>query len=654
MTRPRRGEERQRAPRDQAPPGAGWRTLAGIALLVVTTSVAYRPCLQGGFILDDNVNVTENQLIKAPDGLLRFWTTADAVDYWPVTNSSLWLEWRLWGMNPTGYHATNLLLHIATALLLWTVLARLAIPGAPLAAALFALHPLNVESVAWITQRKNLLALAFSLAATLWYLKSETRSPPAGQRAPQVADRWFWLSLAAFVLAMLSKASVAIFPMLLLAIVWWRHPLTARDAVRIGPFLLVSAVLILVNMSFQARFVANLPPIGLTERLLGAGAAVWFYLAKALLPLNLSFVYPKWHIRTDQLIWWLPLLAAGATTGALWWCRLGWGRPLLLAWVFFCVSLAPVMGFTNVGFMEHSLVADHYQHVALIGVVALVAAGWDAWRQRAHGPTRWVPNGVAIAACAVLALLTWRQSALYTDAITLYRATLVANPDSPFVHNNLGLALLDATRQQDAIEQFEHALRLKPEYPEAHFNLGRTLLEKDRVGEAIAHYQEAARLKPYLSEYRYHLGTALARNHQFQEAIDQFEQALRLFGDSPAAHNNLGGVLLESGRAQEAIEHYERALRLDPDFAAAHANLAKALRQVGRHREAIEHFAAVARLNPDSPGAHNDLGVALADAGRLTEAVDHFQAALRLEPDDRNAQANLEEVRAMMEKATAN
>lgn len=373
-----------------------------------------------------------------------------------------------------------MLLHIATALLLWAVLARLAIPGAFLAAALFALHPVNVESVAWITQRKNLLALAFSLLATLCYLKSEPRSPPAGRPAPRVADRWYWLSLAAFVLAMLSKASVAILPVLLLAILWWQRPLTRRDAMRVGPFLLVSAVLIFVNMSFQARFVAEVRPIGLTERLLGTGAVVWFYLAKTLLPVNLSFVYPKWHIRTDQLTWWLPLLAAGVTTGALWWYRRSCGRPLLLAWVFFCVSLAPVMGFTNVGFMEHSLVADHYQHVALIGVVALVAAGWDNWRQRAHGPTRWVPNGVAIAACAVLMLLTWRQSALYADAITLYRATLVANPDSSFVHNNLGLALLDAARQPEAIEAFEHALRLKPDDRNAQANLEevRAMMEK--------------------------------------------------------------------------------------------------------------------------------------------------------------------------------
>ncbi len=389
------------------------RVLAGVALIVLAAFLAYLPYLKGGFILDDDKLLTDNGLIKAADGLYRFWCTTDAQDYWPVSNTTLWLEWRLWEMNPTGYRVTNLILHMAEALLLWLILWKLSIPGAFWAAIIFAVHPVNVETVAWISQRKGLLAMLFFQLSILCYFTQvsggcsdnaqRSRHTPYAGPAHGVygllIGPWYWLSLAAFVLAMLSKGSVAILPMLLLGIIWWRRtgtvpifasakmglaPSVSRwDLARTAPFFLVAVVLAAVNLWFQTHGKEEaIRSAGFVERLLGAGGVVWFYLYKAILPLNLFFIYPQWHIQVGKLLWWLPLMAALIVTAVLWRYRRIWGRPFLFAWGFFCVSLIPVLGIIDVGYMKHSLVADHYQHIAIIGVIALATAGWSVWRER--------------------------------------------------------------------------------------------------------------------------------------------------------------------------------------------------------------------------------------------------------------------------------
>ena len=368
---------------------------AGAALIIVAVFICYLPCITGGFIWDDNSLMAENFIVKAADGLHRFWCTAEPQDFWPVTNSSFGLEWRLWGMTSTGYHATNLILHILTALLIWAILRKLFMPGAFVAGLIFALHPANVESVAWIAQRKNLLAMLFFLFSILSYVKFLELARPR-LTAKQITSTghiplsafscfiphpssfhfWYWLSLAAFVLAMLSKGSVIVLPALLLGIIWWRRPLTIRDMAQMAPFFAVAAALAVVNVWFQTHGTdLVIRTATFNERMLGAGGVVWFYLYKALVPLNLLFVYPQWRIEAGNMLWWLPLAAAVVVTALLWCYRDGWSRPFLFAWGFFCVALLPVLGFADVYFMKFSLVANHYQHIALIGPVALAGAG---------------------------------------------------------------------------------------------------------------------------------------------------------------------------------------------------------------------------------------------------------------------------------------
>ncbi|MGA2799131.1 MAG: tetratricopeptide repeat protein, partial [Thermoguttaceae bacterium] len=396
---------------------------------------------------------------------------------------------------------------------------------------------------------------------------------------------WYRLSLAAFVLAMLSKGSAVVLPVLLLGIVWWRRSLTRRDLLRIAPFFLVAVVLTGVNIWFQTHGKdIEFRNAGFAERLLGAGGVVCFYLYKAFLPFGLEFIYPQWHIEAGNPMWWLPLLAALIVTAVLWVYRKGWSRSLLFAWGFFCLSLVPVMGFTDVGFMKYSLVADHYQHIAIIGVIALAAAGWSIWHEQARNRTHRVTTAVAVAAMGALAFLTWQQSKIYYDAISLYQATLQKNPGSWIAHNCLGYALDQKGRPPEAIEHYREALRLNPDFMEAHINLG----------------------------------VDLANAGQLPEAIEHFRQALRLDPDYAVSHNNLGNALAKAGRLPEAIKHYQQALRLNPDYANAHNNLGVALVDSGRLPEAIEHYRQALQLNPDYTDAHNNLGNALANAGTLS------------------------------------
>ncbi len=620
------------------------RVAAGIGLIILAVAIVYFPSLSGGFILDDDLLLTNNQLIKAPDGLYRFWCTTQSPDYWPVSNSTLWFEWRLWGMNTTGYHVTNLILHIVAALLIWLILRKLSIPGAFLAAMIFAVHPVNVESVAWIAQRKNLTAMLFFLLSILCYLKMEIPSPApqngmyriASPPAPRHHDSgrsplWYWLSLLAFVLAMLSKGSVAVLPVLLLGIIWWRRKMTKRDLVRTAPFFVVALALAGVNLWFQTHGTGEeYRAATFAQRLLGAGGVVWFYLYKALLPLNLAFVYPQWHVEADNLLWWLPLFAALVFTAVLWWYRNTWSRPFLFAWGFFCVSLVPVLGFTDVGFMRYSLVADRYQHIALIGVIALWAATWSVWHERTREAAYGVTNALAIVVIGTLIFLSWQQASLFRDAITLYGATLKINPDSSLAQYNLGNALDQAGRPQEAIEHYRQAMRLEPDYVETYNNLGVALDKTGRSPEAIEHFRQALSLKSDHFRAYNNLGVALCKLGRPREAIEHFQQALKFEPNYAEAHFNLGNALVEVGRSREAVKSYEQALRLKPDYAEAHNNLAATLNDIGQYSQAIEHSQQALRLKPDYARAYSNLASIYAKTNRPVEALEAAQKALNI------------------------
>jgi protein O-mannosyl-transferase len=515
------------------------------AFLISIVLAVYWPALNGGCALDDEFLTKDNPVMVAPNGLYRIWCTTDMPDYWPLTYSTFWLERRVWGVNLLGLHGINIALHAISALLLWAILLKLRIPGAYLAALLFAIHPVNVESIAWISQRKNALAMVFFLLSILWYLKGEESGPspdstsdsPTHSLLPAdrvgrkwLFNRWHWLSLVGFVLALLSKGSVAILPALLLGLAWWRGSINLRELWRLAIFFLVAAIFVGVNIWFQAH--ANrgaIRDVSFLQRLLGAGGVIWFYLYKALWPFNLAFVYPQWQIDPDKFVWWLPLLSAIAVTVALYWQRQRpWCRPMLFAWGFFCVALLPVMGLTDVGFMRFSLVADHYQHIAIIGVLTLVTAAICTFRQQLLRIGRNIVDVGVLAVICTLLLLTWVQCGTYCDIITLYETAIEKNPGLWMLHGNLGDALYDAGHIQEAIPELREALRLYPDSFDAHFYLAQSLAKNHQWNEAIEHYQEAIRLRPDYMQACNELALLYAALGLRQEAIATAEKALEI------------------------------------------------------------------------------------------------------------------------------
>jgi protein O-mannosyl-transferase len=678
--------------------GLNLRTLGGAVFLAGIIFIVYLPSLSSGFILDDDKLVTDNSCVLAPDGLHRIWFTAEPLDYWPVTNSMLWIEWRLWGMHPLGYHLVNVALHAAAALLIWSILRKLSIPGAFLAALLFAVHPVNVESVAWIAQRKDALAIVFFLLSILWYLKAdkqvEGRASRVESRDGRVSSRlssfnfgWYFLSLFAFLLAMLSKGSVAMTPVLLLGITWWRRKLTERDLLRMAPFFVIAAVLAYVNVWFQHHHAGDIrTDTGLLERLLGAGAVIWFYLYKAILPINLRFIYPLRDIPTT-FVWSLPLIAAVLVTAALvgavfWGKRNGWPRSLLFAWGFFCVSLIPVMGLADVGYMEHSLVADHYQHIAIIAVVALAGAGWallngrlgaigknaalqaealPADRLRAlNAPAedpgdgqagfftflapqwQWMTYGLAILVVGTLCVLSWRQNERFQDPIALYQDAVKYVPGCWLIQNNLGICLADeadrldakgdhpaaAKYREEAIEHYRTTIRYNKEYFMAYNNLANALGRAGRLEESLPWFSVA--LDRYRRDFNHN-----PRNPEFRKLTGQVE-------------NNLAHALVQLGRLPEAIEHYQQGVALLPDAELIRVNFADALARSNQLKEAGEQLQAAIKIAPNHPAHRWNLGRILAAQGLHQQAISCFQETIRIQPNFLDAYLSLAETYATL------
>jgi tetratricopeptide (TPR) repeat protein len=598
------------------PPAVSHAWLFGFFLAAVTI-MAYQPVWHAGFIWDDDALLTNNPVIKSADGLYRLWFTAATPDYFPMTSSMLWLEWRLWANNPLGYHLVNVLLHALSAVLLWRVLLRLNIPGALLAAALFALHPVNVESVAWISEGKNTLAMFFYAGTLLSWLKFEDSG----------RGRWYGLALAGFALALLSKTAVAPLPLVLLGIAWWRRGRVGwKDVRRVVPFFVMAAALCWVTVWFQYHQSIGHEVVrtdGFWSRLAGASWAVWFYLYKAVLPLNLAFVYPRRQIDARNVLTYLPLVLLAAAFVLCWRGRRGWGKGLFFGLAYFVVMLLPILGFLNIYFMRYSLVADHWQYFAIIGPIALAAA---------------LIRRPVVAAALLLALgaLTWKQCGMYANAETLWRTTLRLNPDCWVAHNNLGSVFLQQGRMDEAATCFQRALELKPDYADAHYNLAIVLWQEGRVDEAITHYQNALQISPDLADAHVNLGNALTQKGRVDEAIAHYQKALQIKPNLPEAHMNLGNLFLQQGRMREAIAHFQKALQIEPADPAIQNNLAWLLAtcpeaSLRNGNKAVELARQANELTGgENPAVLLTLAAAFAETGRFAEAVETAQHALRL------------------------
>jgi protein O-mannosyl-transferase len=619
---------------------SGWQW-QGAVLLVVACLIVYLPAMRAGFVWDDDLLVTANPLVLDPAGLHHIWFGSDAPDYAPITYSAFWLEWRLWANNPAGYHLVNIFLHAASVVLIWRVLLRLKIPGAWLAALLFGIHPVNVASVAWIAELKNTLSLFFYLLSTRWYLEYEDKKHQ-GRYA---------LALLAAGFAFLSKGSTVVLPVVLIGSAWWRNgKLTRNDWRSTAPFFALAAWAAATTVYFQGRLAQPASAhASFAFRVIRAGEAFWFYVWKDLVSIHLCAVYPIWTINTHSLLSYLPAGAAAACLILFWLKRNSWGRGPFFAFGYFTVSILPVLGFVNMGFMDQAYAADWWQHLAIIGVLTPLAAAITIGFEHAAGFQRLVFGMTTLCMVFFFSMRAWDESTGYQSLEILCRRTLTINPAAWSAMDNLGTVLQRQGKLSEAISLYEAAARIKPNDSKSQLNLGLALQTSGRLEEALAHYQAAWRLNPRDPQVLNNLGMALQSEGKNDEASVVYQNALRLNAFNPEAHNNLGLLLQTEGRIDEAIAQYTEALRLKPDFAEAHYNLGLALQMQGKLDDAAGEYQKVLRAMPDDPSVHNNLGNILYQEGRIDDSIAQYQMALRARPDDAAAEHNL--ARALRRKA---
>jgi tetratricopeptide (TPR) repeat protein len=603
--RPGRQGHTQVAPAGLAP---SWQQAALIAAIVVAVVLVYLPVLRGDFVWDDFLLITGNPLLQNFSGLVEIWSGGRTADYFPVTNTVFWIEHHLFGWNATGYHAVNIVLHIANALLVWRLLKRLNIPGAWLAGLIFGIHPVHTASAAWISELKNLLSMFFALLSILCFLELDEK--PLRKTAGAYAA-----SLVLFTLALLAKTQVVFLPVVLVLCAWWRDKVSPekkrrrnfrRDIARWLPFFLIAAVLGLVTIWFQNRGIGQEQIImgSVPRRLVNAAMAIWWYAGHLLVPVRLMAIYPNWRFDSPRLLEWLPLIALFALLAGLWHWRNRGTRGVFFAVACFVVALLPALGLVRMAYVRSgTLVADHHQYFADVALIGLVSAGVAyAWRKRQRAG-QIVTAAVLTLLLGAMSVYAFNRAAIYRNEETLWQDNLAKNPDAW----------------------------------QAHIQMAQRRFKQERYAEAAYHARRAAELKPELADIHNELGLAYCRLERFEEGIAEYRKALQLKEASPSAVTSAGVAKIRTNLAN--------ALAITGEHLSGSAPTAsqEAMR---RYEEAIQQYQAALELDPEQPAIHRNLGMLLVKLGRYDEAIPHLRATLRIVPNEPVARQLLEAIGA--------
>ena len=552
-------------------------------ILILFVLLVYTPIWHAGFIWDDDETFASNPCIVGPLGLKEIWTT-NAADICPLVLTTFWVEHALWGLAPLPYHLVNILMHAACAVLLWRVLLSLCVQGAWLGAALWALHPVEVESVAWITEMKNTESALFFLLSILYFVK--------WLRAKELDGRnrggWIYaLSLFFAALSMASKSSTVILPVVLCLCAWWiEGGWHWRNVVRVVPMFLMSVAASALAIWTQGlRLATATDPQWVRpwpQRLAAAGDAIWFYLGKLLWPDPLITIYPRWQIDAGSWVSYLPLLAVILLFAILWawahyWSRAAGPRACFFALAYFLTALLPVLGLIDTFIFRYSLVFDHFQYLASIGPLALAGAGLARFSDFVFSKGPWLQSALCAGLVLILGMTSWQRAWVYRSQETLWSDTLTTNADSWLAHNNLGLVFLKKGQADEAIEQFRRTVEINPNYTEGQNNLANTLLENGQLSEAIEQYKIALKINPKFAPTYANLGVAFIQEGQLDEAIAQYQKAIEINPKFAQAHGNLGLAFFQKGQLEDAITECQEALRLNPNLEPVRETLAKAL-----------------------------------------------------------------------------
>jgi tetratricopeptide (TPR) repeat protein len=621
-------------------PWLPWQVLA----IVGAVFWIYWPALNGAWQWDDDLYLTKNPLLNDPARLWKAWFVPGSfIEYYPIAQTVQWVQWQLWHEETFGYHVTNVLLHAAGALLVWRLLAKLGLRYAWLGGMLFAVHPAQVESVAWISEIKNTLSLPpFLLAMCAWIDYDERRS-----------GRGYAIAFAWFVVAMLCKISMAPFAFVILLYAWWKRGRVGwTDVKEAAPFLVVAVFLAAVtvyagNVYARDATTGSGATDGLVTKLALAGSSMAFYLAIFFWPVDLLPAYAKWTVHPPSSLLFLPWFVLLALVLSAWKARRTWGRHVLLGLGFFLLLLAPFLGLHWVSYMDFTWVMNHFLYIPGIGLIGLLVAGLEKALVLALKKTRQVVLVVVGVFVVMLAFAAQQDAALYLDPETLWTYTEQHDPKSYAAHNQLGVALHEKGDAAAALDQFEQALALQPDFEEASNNVGTMLLETGRATEAADAFRQAVKLDPGYAIAHFNLGNALRQGGQLPEAIAEFQQSLKLDPLNAEAENNLADALLAAGRNDEAFAHFARAAEISPTYAGAQYNWGVALLKTNDVPGAITHFQRAIAIQPDYVEAHFNLGVAFYQTGHMPEAIAEFQAALRLRPGFSPAQNILSQLGAL-------
>ncbi len=594
-------------------------------LIVLLVFLAYLPALRGGFVWDDDTHISTNETLRSWQGLWEIWFQPGATcQYYPLSFTLFWLGYQLWGLNPLGYHLLNVALHSLVAVLLWQILERLRVRGAWLAGVIFALHPVCVMSVAWMTELKNTLSAALALGAGWAYVRfaglgvyraAETHDDNPEASASGTGWRYGVLSLVLFLLAMFAKTAVSFLPATLLLAAWWQQErLVWRKVLPLGLMLVLVAVLGKVTFYIERLHgaVGMGFKLGWLERVLVSGRSFWFYLGKLIFPHPLTFIYERWNV--NNAAGWQYLYPA-ATVGlfaVLWRARRVIGKGPFAAMLHFYISTSLLILVVALYMTQFSFVSDHWQYFGCMSVLALAAAGISQALDWVGQWNRFLKPVLVGTLLLVLGLLTWRQAGIYRNLEILWRDTLVKNPNCWLAHNNLGLLLGNQGHIEEAMEHYHKAIQINPNYSDALNNLGIALAAKGRFDEAIENFRQAIQINPNHCEALNNLGAALTARGRLDEAIKNFRQAIQINPNSSEALDNLGVALAAQGRFDEAIENYRQAIQINPNRTETFVHLGMTLGQLGRTREAVAQYREALRLNPNLAGALNNLAWVLA------------------------------------------
>ena len=620
--------------------GLSRHVVAGVATLAVLVAASYFPALSGGFVWDDAI-FTDEPVIRTWAGLGSIWFSPSDIQkeghYWPLVYTTFWLEEKLWGLAPLGYHLVNVLLHLVNSLLVWRLLRRLEVPGAWAVAAVFAVHPLHVESVAWVIERKDLLSALFYLSAVLAWIRFDEAPHPAR----------YGLALVLFTAGLLSKSIVVTLPAALLVWHWWqRGRVTGNDALRLAPLFVIGLCIAAADLAFYTSREPLALGYSLAERALIAARALWFYTGKLLWPTDLAVIYPLWDIRVGDPLGWLYVAAAAGLAALLWAARHRIGRGPLAGAAYFAVTLSPVLGFVDYGYMQFSFVADRFQYLAGIGVMAMLVGGATHGANRLSGGLRIGAMGGLAVALVLLGTLTWRQAGIYRDPITFFGHIVSLNPEARDAHLNLGSALLQEDRVEEGHAASLVAVAQRPGFAGGHTNLGRALLLMGRFDEAERHLSRALELDPRQLTAQQNTAELRRKQGRFDEAIEWFGKVTARDAANALAHAGLGAALYDAKRYEEAIESIDRALALEPELPQARSLLGmagQALKFLGRREEAERRFRQTAEMDPGDASPLVDLAALRIAERRFDEADELLRRALELAPDNPAALQNVAE-----------